>query len=511
MKTRHLLLASLCGLGLTLALQMVLDSSPPAIRAASTDWFVTVGGAGTCAQNSPCALATALAQAQNDDTIYVAGGTYTGTGAAVVTLTKGVALYGGWDGAGSGAVVRDPLAHPTTLDGENQRRVVYISGNITPTLDGFVVTRGNATGLIADCPSPPDGCGGGVFVRSAHPLIINNTITNNVAAITTTGNPTAAYGFGGGLFLKDATRAVISGNVIISNAASTAWRGLGGGIYVRGNASGMQVQFNWVLSNSATTTDTVGEGGGVFCGPNDILIQGNVILGNRTNSTGIGRGAGLNQYGGSAHILENLVRGNYGSGAIGLQYNRSRVEGNRVLDNYTSNGIVLESRSGNGPLLVNNVVARSGSSAVAVYGYTSVPMTATLLHNTLVGSGSGYAVYGNYATLYITNTIVASTTRGITNTTPASTTIVVAHTLFWDNTNDGIQGTNPVLNQDPDFVNPAGGDYHIGPDSAAIDAGLPTSITTDIDGDHRPIGLLPDIGADEYARRVFLPLVLRGW
>jgi len=52
--------------------------------------------------------------------------------------------------------------------------------------------------------------------------------------------------------------------------------------------------------------------------------------------------------------------------------------------------------------------------------------------------------------------------------------------------------------------------YHIGPGSAAIDHGIATWVTTDMDGDPRPIGPLPDIGVDE--RRmlyVYLPIILR--
>ena len=223
----------------------------------------------------------------------------------------------------------------------------------------------------------------------------------------------------------------------------------------------------------------------------------------------MGTGAGLFQYGGSAHYLGNLVQGNYGSEAVGLYYSRSRFESNRVLDNVTSEGIRLQNRSGGGPMLVNNVVSRSGDRALSVVAHVSNPMTATLLHNTLVGAGSGYGIYGTYATLYLTNTIVASTTLGIINTTPTSSTVFADHTLFWANTTNGIQGTNPVLNGDPVFVNPSGGDYHIGPGSAAIEAGIPTAVTTDMDGDHRSTS--PDIGADEASWLVFLPLVLRNW
>jgi hypothetical protein len=507
MKTKRLIGTLTLGLGLTLVLLAGLQMAQAAPTA--TNFFVGPTGTGsTCTQAAPCALQTALGLAANGDTIYVAGGTYTGTGGAVITVTRSITLYGGWDGTASGPGVHSPISYPTTLDGEWARRVVYISGNITPTLDGFIVTRGNATGLLANCPSNSDGCGGGIFVRNAHPLIANNTITNNVAAITTTGNPTVAIGVGGGLYLVDAERTVIRGNLVISNAASTAYWGSGGGLYLGGYATGVQVQFNQVLSNTATTQNAVGYGGGIYGGPDDVLIQGNVVAGNRANSAGTGFGAGLFQYAGAAHYLGNLVQGNTGSDAVELHYSRAHFEGNRVVDNATIEGICLQSSSGDGPTLLNNVVARSGSHAFSAWGGASSIVTATLIHNTLVGSGTSYGVYAEYAALYLTNTIVASTTWGITNTTPASSTVLADHTLFWANTNDGIQGTNPVLNRDPAFANPAGGDYHLGTSSGAIDAGAPTAVTTDIDGEPR-LGL-PDIGADEYIlARIYLPLVLR--
>jgi hypothetical protein len=61
---------------------------------------------------------------------------------------------------------------------------------------------------------------------------------------------------------------------------------------------------------------------------------------------------------------------------------------------------------------------------------------------------------------------------------------------------------------DPLFLNPAAGDYHIAPGSAAIDAGIFAGVTTDIDGDPRSI-THPAIGADELVKKTYLPLVLR--
>jgi uncharacterized repeat protein (TIGR01451 family) len=50
----------------------------------------------------------------------------------------------------------------------------------------------------------------------------------------------------------------------------------------------------------------------------------------------------------------------------------------------------------------------------------------------------------------------------------------------------------------PAFLSPNSRDYHIGPSSAAINAGVNTGVTEDIDGNPRPLGSGYDIGADEF-------------
>jgi hypothetical protein len=53
---------------------------------------------------------------------------------------------------------------------------------------------------------------------------------------------------------------------------------------------------------------------------------------------------------------------------------------------------------------------------------------------------------------------------------------------------------------------PTTADYHLNPNSPAIDAGQDGGLTEDIDGDARPTGLGHDIGADEYVAGVFTAL-----
>jgi hypothetical protein len=54
------------------------------------------------------------------------------------------------------------------------------------------------------------------------------------------------------------------------------------------------------------------------------------------------------------------------------------------------------------------------------------------------------------------------------------------------------------INQDPEFTNPASGDYHIQPGSPAENAADPAAtLSVDFDGDTRPQGGRSDMGADE--------------
>jgi hypothetical protein len=66
-------------------------------------------------------------------------------------------------------------------------------------------------------------------------------------------------------------------------------------------------------------------------------------------------------------------------------------------------------------------------------------------------------------------------------------------------TNIPTQRATHIFTEDPLFVDPLNGDYHLRYDSPAIDAGLTHgSPLVDIDGKTRPEGIAVDIGADEF-------------
>ena len=478
------LVVALCMLGLLL----LFDKSSRIARADPGALFVKPDGAGTaCTQANPCNLQTALAHAQDGNAIYLAQGTYSGTGGAVITITKSIALYGGWDGARSGEPSRNPVAYRTTLDGESARRVAHISGPMAPTLDGLVIANGDASGMGGYITYD---AGGGIYIDNADAFINNCTIISNSAG-SLLGN-----GIGGGVILIG-SNARLENNLIISNTAR--W---GGGVRVISRAP--VFRHNQFLSNTSTF------GGGMYLMWAQALVEDNLFQGNAGKN-----GGALYLSGANSTIVGNVIRDNQGQygGGIGINTGAPAVvSGNLILNNKVvgwGGGIRI---TYNDTVVDNNIIAHNeASEGAGVYVKQASPI---LRHNTIVRNAGGDGVglfVGQDATVALTNTILVSHTVGIT--VKAGGPATLESTLWNGNTTEWSgAGTLQRINDywgDPAFLDPEDGDYHIGSESAAIDAGVDAGLTTDIDGDLRPSGPAPDIGADELGFYVYLPLVTR--
>ncbi|MEP7359618.1 MAG: right-handed parallel beta-helix repeat-containing protein, partial [Anaerolineales bacterium] len=469
----------------------------------------TTGSGFLCVQDNPCRLSIAVGAANTGDTIYVKGGTYTALGPAVITVTRSITLFGGWDGQPGGPNIRpyrNPQLYPTIIDGQNSRRAVYITGTIQPTLEGFIFTHGNATGLFAGCSaSDAYGCGGGMFIYHARARIRNNTFANNTAMLTA---PDFHFvGYGGGLYVEVGNGVIISHNVFMSNTAAAVYSGSGGGLAFEAAANeSPNIDNNTFAGNIAPTW-----GGGIAIKHTyPIGISHNVI----ENNSAV-HGAGLyTWYSTGLYIDANIIRGNSGGEGVYQGYTDGYFVNNVVEDNVTDVGLSLFNGGPQSGAVDNNIIAHNGETAIAASASSAAPLTVRLYHNTLVGSGSGTALLmvSAPATLTLVNTIVSGFDVGFASNVPTQTVAFADYTLFdTDVGSYGVGALTHIFAGAAAFIDPSARNYHIQAQSAARDVAKVTVISSDIDGDLRTAYGPPDIGADEtpFIYPLFLPLARR--
>lgn len=532
----------------------------PTILTHAASYTVCTIGPPTCDYSS---VQSAVDAAGDGDIIKVATGTYTGTNNTgghpqVVYIAKSITIQGGY--TTSDWTTSDPIANPTTLDAQGGGRGLYITGNITPTIEGLRITGGDAT-VIGGGES-----GGGVFVDIAKVNIRNNQVFSNSATD------------GGGIFMWESDSATIKDNIISNNSAITYSGGLrsldgdnitisgntissnsgdwGGGLDLRGN--GIVFEGNTINNNTATN-----QGGGLVLS-GDIIVIGNNI----SNNTGVGGGGGMVLGGGNPTLFNNIIANNQGELGGGVHafwcnptFSRNTFsknsatygggmmvgDANATLNHNTfiSNTAVFQGGGlviGDGTLERNFFSANSGHDGGGIFlhasnatltnniiinnqadfgsGLAIGASSPSLLHNTIASNtgGDGRGIYLSSGTVTMTNTINVGNTVGIF--AEAGSTATLDSTLWgsgtWANgtdwAGDGMVDTSKNIWGNPDFVDTVSGDYHIGPDSDAIDQGVDAGVKNDVDFHPRPYQE-PDLGADEYwppgaLKFIYLPIIL---
>lgn len=245
-----------------------------------------------------------------------------------IELTSNLHLYGGFDGTETGLNDRAIDENPSIIDGSqvNQgapaHHVVTIRSKTQVTLDGFVITGGNAD------TSGSNECGGGLYI-----IDVDDTVS--IANCRVTGN--YAHQFGGGIFAAD-SEVKMSNCVVYNNEANQR----GGGIFMSDNdISNLTRKGPERVARRATSP-----------GP---ILNGCTIAGNSAME-----GAGVcNDYIGST-ITDSLVAGNIASDdGGGLQYTsnltlsrRSPTKADPPATDYT-------------PMLINTVVASNRADSGA--------------------------------------------------------------------------------------------------------------------------------------------------
>lgn len=430
---------------------------------------------------SPCynTIQAAVNAAATGDEVRIAAGNYTqinhiGGLKQIVYINKTIHIRGGFSTGNWNSP--DPDIYTTTLDAQNNGRAIYITGNISPVIEGLKITNGNANGLGGD-PWFGHGAGGGIYIITATATISNNQISNNNAS---------SY-FGGGIYLNK-SQSLIIGNTINNNSA-----GDGGGV-------GIWFGNNSLVSNHISNNSNSGIWLYGFTG----TFSHNIISNNNSNDYG----GGIQLYYGGAHFDNNEITGNtadyYGGGISLNTYSVGYFDGDLITGNSAGNdggGIYVNWHSKSN--LNNTVIANNDANSLGSGLYVNNGVVNSI-HSTFArnSNGDGRAIYVTdkddlYSTTRLTNTIIADHNIGIQAT--AGNT-VTANSILWHNTPITLSHDSGALvsiqNQitgDPAF---SADGYHLTNNSAARDFGIKTDVSFDIDNEFRADGL-PDLGVDE--------------
>ena len=467
--------------------------------------------------------------AVNGDTVLVSDGTYTGDGNKNIDF-KGKAI----------TVISQNGPSATVIDCEGEGRGIYFhtSEDGNSILSGFTITNGqadfgagiacfNSSPTITNCIvtendaqslTPADGMGGGIYCEASSPIVSNSIISKN-----------SAVQFGAGIASQNGSSPSITDCSIIENRALEK----GMGVYSKESSMSLIrciIQDNYSMS-------TAGDGGGIYCNNSNIIIDSCVIKGHR-----VGSGGGIHCSGGSLEISDSTISENEGTGipnyggGIHCSGANLNIKGGVISQNsagggggiYCDNGTINISQC----IITDNQSTQLGSDGYGGGGGIFCPNSTGSITNCLIANNSateGGGISTDGAAPNITNCTFSqnSSSEGrlgysrssggiyIRNSSP-----IITNSIFWANSPGEIyvDGGNPAVTyttiqsgwpgegnvfEDPEFLDPVSGDYHLADYSPCIgtgkSAGAPAS---DIEGNPRPspAGSSPDIGAYENYR-----------
>ena len=437
-----------------LTLSILLMLLPVTVFADGDIWYVKTDGVGDGSSwaNASSDLRDIMDNANPNDQVWVAAGTYTpGTNAGdTFTLNKGVKVYGGFSGGEMSLDARNWETNVTILSGGDTNYHV-VTGQADAAyddtlLDGFTITLGYASG---GNHMNYENVGGGMYNNNSSPMVANCTFTGNRAT------------YGAGMYNTGSSPAVV--NCTFSGNSTT----YGAGMY---NTGSSPTVVNCTFSVNTATYD----GGGMMNDQSDTRVESCTFTGNTGRS-----GGGMFNFNCSPRLTNCTFSGNTATDTGGGMLNRDNSHLTAVNCTFSSN------------------TATNHGGGVFNYNNSSPTMVNTIVWNNTATNNNGSSdIYQNGATLTLNYCVVDLNKCTFKN-----------HAVL-DQTN--LISTDPVLipldkngNALPVYSN--AWIFGLGQGSPAINAGLGVGETVnnaaipnqDQRGVARPQGAGVDIGAFE--------------
>nr|WP_290668597.1 Calx-beta domain-containing protein [Ardenticatena sp.] len=471
-----------------------------------------VDASGTCGGATPCysTIQAAVDAANDGDTIKVAAGTYTGVQTRLSASTgytytqivfidsKSLTLEGGY--TTSDWNISDPATRPTILDAQGYGRGITIlgSGNEHVTLSGFQIVNGDYTNLgnppgiaNAACPTTGGDCAGGLFASLVKVTLRDMLIRNNTASRL------RPYSEGGGLLLWEVLDGTTLDAVQVFSNTNIV-EGYGGGISINDALGTITITNSQIEYNHSTF-----DGGGIkYTGDGLLTIRNTRFTGNsavgRSDSNGGAIAANV-----SADVILDRVefRNNVASDDGAALYVRKVGPSDATVR--LVNVLAAENRLTADKQPYGSVFNFLGGTI----GTYDIHLSHVTIADNRTPGGIRFAQWATSDaiayTARITNTLVTSATYGFVGAHYTRTlTIRHTNTLFYNVATQTVaeNGTPTFIGTGTVTGNPnLDSNQRLQSGSAAIDAGVNSGVTLDIDGGVRPSGAGYDIGADEYA------------
>jgi parallel beta-helix repeat protein len=450
----------------------------------------------------------AIDAAQDGDAVFVRDGEYQIT-RPITFLGKSIRLVS--ENGPEWTIIR-------MMEPDDPRRgsvIIFENGEVPDAIvEGFTITGGRGS-LMPGAPKGTASHGGGIFANRASPTITRNTITENRGTT------------GAGIEFLHAHDCSVSDNTIENNLATDFDAETPGAGFAQ--CSNVRIERNTIRWNRS------GIGALVLVECFNTFVAGNTITGNDAGISLIEGGfnvlahnvISMNNFGGvliseewfpefAWNTVEDNVDWTRGAG-LWLTGGKARIVhnrfvGNKVFGAFTDGGGVYLPGGGGlddvAFIFAMNLVAKNyaegegGGISITGPTYASLIYGCTIYGNSTGGVGGGVAVGDPdfYSTTRMVNCLIGDNTGGPPETGASGylgqSTEVGSYNAFFPLLNSGGQPQCPpdywntiVCLDDPSLADPAVGDFHLRPDSPAIDSGDPA--WKDPDGSPSDLGAFP--------------------